>query len=350
MKNLFVINTPFHLLSAFILTKTIYQNDENYLALVRSHGYAEWDKDRLMQYLSSQEAGYQEVFPLIYWLSSKKKDNVSLAMQAQNVKETIGRITFDRAFLGCDVDPYNQLLLSTIGIESFYRMDDGMYSYSYAEKRRNLLHQTFHRWKASYMKRKMKVRSDLPINTVANGESLAGKGDFLYLPELLKRYSPQVIEITTEQIQTAMQELAKQNLYTSICPNASEKKIAVYLSQGRLKVEEEVSVLERLKNLLGETELIYKPHPNDSIDKLAYIRQHLPNVMLCDSKIPVEIMLYFEKNITTVIGYQSTTLVLARKFTGRDIDCISVANLYDKQTIHPVYLEMMKTMRVRFIE
>lgn len=350
MKNLFVINTPFHLLSAFILTKTTYRNDENYLALVRSHGYAEWDKDRLMQYLSSQEAGYQAVFPLIYWLSSKKKDNASLYMQAQKVKETIGRISFDRAFLGCDVDPYNQLLLATLGIESFYRMDDGMYSYSYAEKRRNVLHRIFHRWKASYMKRKMGVRSNLPINTVANGESPAGKGDFLYLPELLKRYSPQVIEITAEQIQTAMQELAEQKLYTMICPNASKKKIAVYLSQGRLKVEEEVSVLKRLKNLLGETELVYKPHPNDSADKLTYIKQHLSHVMLCDSKIPVEVMLYMEHNIKIVIGFQSTTLVLARKFTGRDIDCISIANLYDKQAIHPVYLEMMKTMQVHFIE
>ena len=348
MKNLFVVNTPFHLLSAFILTHTVYRHDDNYLVLVRSHGYDKWADSPLMTYLSSTDSGWCAVFPLIHWLSSKKKDNPSFRQQAKTVQEQIGSVGIDEIFLGCDVDPYDQLLVATLGKESFWRLDDGMYSYSYAEKRRNRLHQLFHQLKAVYMKRQMGIKSSLPINTTANGDSPAGKGDILYLPQLLTRYSPCVREITAEEIAEAMAELEEVGLYRPICP--TEDAYAIYLSQGSLAVEEEVKILANVMDKLAGQRLIYKPHPNDSADKLQYIGEHMMNVVLCDSKIPVEVMLSMEKNIKTVIGYQSTTLALAGKFTGRDIDCISIAKLYTKREMNPVYFDMLQKMQVRFIE
>ena len=268
--------------------------------------------------------------------------------QVKTVRTTIGQAGIEQVFLGSDIDPYNQLLVAALGKGSFWRMDDGMYSYSYEEKRRKPLHRIFHQLKASCMKRMLGIDARLPINTAANGESPAGRGDFLYLPELLSRPSPKVVEITAAQIREAMAFLQAQNVHEPICPTGAEE-FAIYLSQGLLQVEE-VSVLTKLQQKLGVKRLIYKPHPNDSADKLDYIGQHMPGILLCGSKIPVEIILYFEPNITTVIGYQSTTLVLAKKFTGRDIECISIAKLYTKQTIHPVYVDMMKKMQVQFIE
>lgn len=39
MNNLFIVNTPFHLLTSFILSKGFFPEDNNYLALIHPHGY-----------------------------------------------------------------------------------------------------------------------------------------------------------------------------------------------------------------------------------------------------------------------------------------------------------------------
>ena len=39
-KNLFVVNSPLHLMSAFILANSKFVNDDNYLALVHPHGFS----------------------------------------------------------------------------------------------------------------------------------------------------------------------------------------------------------------------------------------------------------------------------------------------------------------------
>lgn len=348
MKNLFIVNTPFHLLESFILSQTIYQRDENYLALVRPHGYDRWHEEELMEYLASVEAGYCDVFVLNDWLSSKTLNRAEIRKQVNDVRTRIGKIGIDEVFLSCDAILFNQLFVATLGLESFWRMDDGIYSY-YTEKRRSTAHRIFHQLKAQYLKMAWQIHSDLPINTGANAENPAGKGDILYLPELLLRPSPKVCEITAENITVAMSQLRDANRYElRYCEK--NKEYAMYLSQGLLQVEKEVAILKRLQALMPNTVLIYKPHPNDLADKIRYIGANFVDVELCDSKIPVEIMLYFEQQIKTVIGYQSTPLILAKKFTGRDIECISIANLYPQRPILPVYLDMMSKKEVRFIE
>lgn len=348
MKNLFVVNTPFHLLQFFILSQTVCKHDENYLALVRPSGYDAWHKERLMEYLTSVDAGWKEVFPLNNWLSSKKMDNKAIRRQVEQVREVIGRIGIEEVFLCCDANLYNQLLVATLKLGSFWRGDDGIYSY-YTEKRRSTSHRIFHQLKARYLKLVWGIRSDLPINTGTDAQNPAAKGDFLYLPKLLLRPSPCVREITTGQITEAMAIIEKTAVYRPrYC--AEDASYAMYLSQGLLAVEKEVEILERLRELMPDKVLIYKPHPNDSPDKLSYIGCHLSDIQLCDSKIPVEVMLYFEPKIKTVIAYQSTPLILAKKFTGREIECISIAKLYLSRPMNPIYVDMMKKMQVRFVE
>ena len=50
MKNLFVVNTPYHLMTCFILTHSIYKSDENYLVLMHPHGYDKWQTNKIMKY------------------------------------------------------------------------------------------------------------------------------------------------------------------------------------------------------------------------------------------------------------------------------------------------------------
>ena len=69
MKNLFIVNTPFHLLTSFILSRSFFRNDDNYLALIHPHGYEKWAKNDIMAYIPSEKSGYKEVFPLINFLS-----------------------------------------------------------------------------------------------------------------------------------------------------------------------------------------------------------------------------------------------------------------------------------------
>lgn len=348
MKNLFIVNTPFHLLESFILSRTVYREDENYLALLRPHGYDKWHLEPTMTYLASTEAGYQDVFLLIHWLSSKQKGAPSMKKQVQAVRDTIGQMGIERAFLSCDAILPNQFLVATLGLDHFYRMDDGIWSY-YTEKQRSATHRIFHQIKARYLRWAWKIPSDLPINTGSNAQNPAGKADWLYLPELLLRPSPKVLEITSEYIREAMALLAKDGAYQPI-PSLAEGKYAVYLSQGLLEVEEEISVLDKLSERMRDMTLIYKPHPNDSPKKIEYIGKHLPNIMRMDSKMPVELMLYFEPNIKAVIGYQSTPLILAKKFIARPIESICIAKWYPKRPMREVYVNMMKQMGVTFVE
>ena len=120
MKNLFVINTPYHLLTCFILTHSIFKQDDNYLALMHPHGYDKWQSSLLMSYISSIQCGYKNIFPLLQWLSSKNKTQ-SYKQQAQYVKDNITPLNIDNVFIAVDISPVNQLLVMAVGQNHFYR-------------------------------------------------------------------------------------------------------------------------------------------------------------------------------------------------------------------------------------
>ena len=64
-KNLFVVNSPLHLMSAFILANSKFIKDENYLALVHPHDFPSGKACAVMSYMSSTEGGFKEVFSLV---------------------------------------------------------------------------------------------------------------------------------------------------------------------------------------------------------------------------------------------------------------------------------------------
>ena len=226
MKNLFVVNTPYHLLTCFILTHSIYENDENYLVLMHPHGYEKWKINKLMTYMSTIKCGYKQVFLLLDWLSSKNKKE-SYRKQANYVKENIKPLNIDKVFIGVDISPVNQLLVMAVGKNEFYRFEDGVYSYINENRRRKKSHALFHKLKTYLLKWISGIQGNMYINTEAEGESPAGKLDIMYQPWLLQRKSPATKEITVKMINQAMQDLKSQQLLNEVFQEES----ILYLSQ-----------------------------------------------------------------------------------------------------------------------
>lgn len=347
-KNLFIVNTPFHLLTAFILSKGLFQQDENYLALVHPHGYEKWQGSKVMNYISSVDCGYKAVFPLIAWMTRKNKKQ-SYREQVNEVKNTIGKIGIDDVFLGSDIDVQNQLLVGTLGKQEFYRYEDGLYSYYNEDRRRPMSHMLFHKLKIHAMEWMAGIKNGPYINTSTASDSKAGIGDYMYKPELLKRDSPQTHEITVEIIRAAMLDIKQHNVFSK----AMKKRSILYLSQplveqGKFTLADEFGRLKSIVENLGkDMVLFYKPHPNDSADKIKFYQKELPQIEFFESVEPVELTFYYEENLQVIISYQSTALMFPDKFTDRKLTSVSLVNFY-QEPLHPAYVEIMQGAGVEF--
>ncbi len=347
-KNLFIVNTPFHLLTAFLLSKGKFHQDENYLALIHPHGYEKWQDSKVMKYMSSVDCGYKAVFPLITWMTRKNKEQ-SYRQQVNEVKSTIGKLGIDDIFLGSDIDVQNQLLVGALGKREFYRYEDGLYSYYNENRRRPTTHMLFHKFKIHVIEWLSGIKNGPYINTSTAGDSKAGIGDYMYKPELLQRYSPQTYEITLDMIGAAMLDLKQREVFS---PGMGKNNI-LYLSQplveqGKFTLKEEFGRLRSIVEYLKDDEvLFYKPHPNDSVDKIKFYKEELPQMKFFESIEPVELSFYSEENLRAVISYQSTALMFPDKFTNRKLTRISLVNFY-KEPLHPAYVEIMQGAGVEF--
>ena len=348
MKNLFVVNTPYHLLTSFILTHSIFQHDENYLVLMHSHGYEKWKDSKLMTYMSSIECGYRQVFLLLQWLSSKNKSE-SYRKQARYVKDNIKPLNIDNVFIAVDISPVNQLLVEAVGKNCFYRYEDGVYSYFNDDRRRKKSHAIFHKLKTYLLKLSAGIKGDMFINTEAEGENPAGLADYMYNPSLLQRYSPDKREITIKMIDEAMQDLNNKHLLPEIFTTNS----ILYLSQpmiekGIFAIEEEADCLQKLVDSVGDNAvLFYKPHPNDSAKKLIYYKKNFKRLKIYNGIEPAELLFVNNQKLKAVISYQSSALMNIDKFSNGKIKAISLTDIFKAPTF-PLYKEMMKKAGVEF--
>lgn len=226
MKNLFIVNTPFHLLTSFILINTKFKEDKNYLALIHPHSYDQWENSPIMKYMSSKECGFLGVFLLRDFMHTKKI-NEPLKMQIEKVQNTLGKLNIDNIFLGSDIDPQNQMLVATLGKNTFYRIEDGLFSYVNHTRKRSFLKVHFHRFKIKMQLRLLNIKSDLYINTETQSSSKAGEIDFMYKPHLLRRYANKTVAITKDEIDYVLQKIVDKNLYTQ----KFHKPSVLYLSQ-----------------------------------------------------------------------------------------------------------------------
>lgn len=341
-KNLFIVNTPFHLLTSFILSKGRFDCDDNYLALIHPHGYEKWQDSPIMRHISSADCGWQRVFPLGNWLSSRHKTK-SYKQQVAEVRDTIGKAGIDTVFLGSDIDVQNQLLAGALNIDQFCRYEDGLYSYYNEDRRRSPARSLFHKFKINILKIMAGITGKVSINTVTAGDNPSGVCDYMYKPELLQRFSPCTYEIEQSMIEETLNHLDSQGLLN---PTMKQNSI-LYLSQPlveqkKFTIEEEKEVLQEiLRNVKSKGCLLYKPHPNDSAYKIDYYRKSLPEMVIYNSIEPVELTFAYEENLQAVISYQSSALLFTDKFAKQTIKAISLVNFY-KEPIHPAYIEIMR--------
>lgn len=348
MNNLFIVNTPFHLLTSYILSNSFFATDNNYLALIHPHGYDKWQHSPLMSFISSTSCGYKEVFPLINFLSSRKK-TVAFKKQVSDVQNTIGKLHIDNVFLGSDIDPQNQLLVACLNIDKFIRYEDGLYSYYNENRRRPKLDEYFHKLKLWGIKKTANICGNLYLNTSTASDSKAGIADYMYKPTLLQRYSPNAIEITNTHIQTAINKLIDNNLLKK----QFTKPSILYLSQplveqGLISLENEVANLQTLLKSLDKAEqLLYKPHPNDSISKIKHLKEKIPQLAIFEGIEPAELLYAVEDNLLAVVSYQSTALMYTDKFSNHQIKAISLSD-FAHNPIYPKYKEIMQQAGVLF--
>lgn len=348
MNNLFIVNTPFHLLTSFILSKSFFSDDNNHLALIHPHGYDKWSNNALMSYISTTKCGYKEVFPLIHFLSSRHK-TISYSEQVKQVQSTIGKLNIDNVFLGSDIDPQNQLLVASLGLDKFSRYEDGLYSYYNENRRRSKADELFHKLKILGLEKISGIHSDLYINTSTASDSKAGIADYMYKPNLLQRYTPNVIEITKDNIHIAIDELKQQGLLKPVLTSPS----ILYLSQPLVEqnlftIEEELSCLKKLIEPLDKnSKLLYKPHPNDNPKKIEFFKQNLSQMSIFNSIEPAELLYTVETNLKAVVSYQSTALMYADKFALHSIKSISLSD-FAKSPMYPRYKEIMQNAGVYF--
>lgn len=350
MKNIFVVNSIYHTLTAFILTHSILKNDENYLVIMRPPKYETWKENEILKYISSKECGYKNVFILLDWLMSKNR-TASYRQQVKYVKENIGILDIDNVFIGVDTSIPNQLFVEAIGKKSFYRIEDGMYSYFNGTRRRKKSHAIFHKIKAYLLKWVSGIKGDMYLNTEAEGESPAGKVDYMYKPWLLQRKSPEVKEITIEMINQAIKNLESRQLLRETFKEDS----ILYLSQpmvemGKFTLKEEAQCLEKIiKSYSNKLILYYKPHPHDNPEKIKYYKEHFKWIKIYEGAEPAELIFAANPKLKAVISYQSSALMNVDKFSNKIIKSISLSDIF-KTPIDPMYKKIMQQASVFFPE
>ncbi|MHC1714485.1 MAG: polysialyltransferase family glycosyltransferase [Acidaminococcaceae bacterium] len=347
MKNLFIVHTPFNLMTAFILSKSTFAEDDNYLVIMHPQSFEAWKDVPVLNYMYSQECGYKKVLPLLRWFRSGQG---SYRKQVADVRSTIGDIEFDRAFLAVDIDIQAQLLLAVLGLKNYYRYDEGMWSYYPGGHSRTWLREKFHLLELKTICLLAGIKSELEFNTAWIGGAKAAVGDYLYRPELLMRKSPHAVEITKEMIKTAVRDLQEKGLLTQ----HFNKDTVIYLSQplvekGEVSEKDELAgLLDIMKKFDGKAQFLYKPHAMDTKKKLEEYKKAIPSMSIYNSRVPVELMYASEPNIDTVISYASSGLMFGEKFADRKINMLSLADLCAKPIDADAH-KIMENAGVEFI-
>ena len=265
------------------------------------------------------------------------------------MKENIRILDIDNVFIGVDTSIPNQLFVEAIGKNSFYRIEDGMYSYFNGTRRRKKSHAIFHKIKAYLLKWISGIEGNMYLNTEAEGESPAGKLDIMYKPWLIQRKSPSTKEITVEMINEAIKDLKSRQLLKE----TFEEDSILYLSQpmvemGKFTLEEEAQCLEKIRNLYKDKVILYyKPHPHDNPDKIKYYKEHFKWIKIYKGSEPAELIFASNPKLKAVISYQSSALMNVDKFAKTNIKAISLADSLNVD-IHPVYRNIMEKSGIIF--
>lgn len=345
MTNLFIVNTPFHLLTSFIIANSHCTEATNYLVLINPHGYAKREQSPILHQMCTQ--GFYKYIVLTNFLSSRHKEQ-SFKEQIRHARKELAA-NYDNIFLGSDIYPQNQILVAALGHTQFIRYEDGLYSYYNECRRHHKASELYHKLRIKLTMRMSGIKSNLYINTSTASDSPAGIADYMYNPQLLQRYSPCTHEITSDNIQEALAVLKRpENISKQLNSPALLYLSQPLVEQKILSQAQELQYLRELINLHSEKiTILYKAHPNDHSQKAQFYQKAIPELQLIEGIEPAELLYARESCIKAIVSYQSTALLYTSKFTNRHIYSISLADIAS-YNLHPAYKNIMMDAGVLF--
>ena len=108
--------------------------------------------------------------------------------------------------------------------------------------------------------------------------------------------------------------------------------------------------MRKILSTLGEKAVLYyKPHPNDSKEKLNYYKKNFKQLKIYKEIEPAELLFYANTKLKAVISYQSSALLNVEKFSTNKVKVISLSKVFFKKVNIPYKLLFIKS-KVIFLE
>ncbi|CQR70552.1 hypothetical protein SOV_40800 [Sporomusa ovata DSM 2662] len=348
MNNLFVVRTPLQLLSAYILAYSQGSPNYNHLMLLNPRGEELWHKGYCVNKMSTDTGVWGKITMCRHRIVRRSEIRQIKKRLADMRSELSAHGDVDMVYLGADREFDNQLLVQLAGKSSYARFDDGVWSYSSPEQS-FLQKLEFLLW-AKFVHLYSRFPNTMTYNLRSGGYGKAAVADYLFKPELLQRYSPQAVAIDRKAIHAALDSLT-QGMQTDERMEGRNSIIFLGSTHVDKKLIErgcEETVLEGLYRLANEAkiQLVYKPHPFENKEKLAYYRQNMPAIYFADFADPIEILVYKYSKIQAMLAYSSSGLLYADVFARQNIKSIALFDLYPVKEKDPYLKNILKAANV----
>ncbi|MGE5557529.1 MAG: polysialyltransferase family glycosyltransferase [Bacillota bacterium] len=349
MKYLFLASTPLQLLSAYIIANSIHEQDENHLLLLGREEHT-WNRCFSLRKMSTDTFTWQKIIIMNNWLG-RKSSLATLPTEIGSMKKMLRSINPDHIFLGSDKTTQNQFLVELANKSSFYRMEDGIWSYSSPD--RIFLSKLWQATRMKIFRSIAKVKPLLKFNYEGVGRGSSCTADYLFKPFLLERPSPRVVTIEREYIQKAMKKLSAMGgeQYSILSKNRLLLFLgSVWVERKKIPLRQELALIKEIYQLSRQNglKLLYKPHPSEQKTKLRYYKEHLPDIEFLTIADPIEYIYFMHPNIQAVMAHSSSGLLYADLFGNSQVKTIALLGLYGQRQTDPTLRRILQKAGTHF--
>lgn len=343
-QNLYIVNTPLQLTTAYIIAFNNFKNDNNILVIVQPKQYHRWHKESLIKGMLDQNKVWSNIHTIV-------KQDIK-RMSVFEIKKFIDKLKVSiqangEVFLGNDKQFINQFLVELSGNSKYNRFDEGIGSYTPGIVKRKLKSKVSEYLLIKIMQLIFRCNQGLIYNYDGIGSGQSAVRDYLYNPAILSRYSPQVVEITDSEIQNALSNINFKNNNSF-----DNKEVLVYLGSSYSVFKKDITkIIDIELKMLQQIDawaqsrgsiVLYKPHPGENSDKLIVYKNKIKNIVFYDSIEPVELICSTNNKIRCMISLFSSGMLHLNKFASQKIKTITIANIFEDQFGKPLVTEKQK--------
>lgn len=331
MSNLFIVNTPLHLFTAYIIANYYTAGQSNMLALINPKAYSAWENSRCLAKMASDDTTWKSIIlGTKDYLRQRVKESGALKVLSEIRKTLNDGEKIDQVYLASDKVIANQILVEMSGNTTYIRFDEG--SASYVLQPRRWKTQAAERLGVQFLRLLAGLHSDMKYNFKSIGQGQAGTADYLFKPWMLERPSPKPVAIEREAIMQALDKLTPvMDEYQVLMQEPVILYLGSYQAEfGGVDPAQEIDLLKRLAAFAKtiHCKLLYKPHPGERRDKLKAYQEQLADIEFFHSVEPMEIILYRHGNIRALVtAVSSSAMLYADLFAKQEVRSLSAANL-----------------------